>query len=193
MRVYVVGGPGSGKTALAETLGARLGVAVVRLDDLWSEVYARDASGEIAESARRFRRELVARLVAESDWVVEGAEPPFLDALAEVSDVVVWCDIPFGLAAFRMVRRHVVAELRRDNRFPGYRRLYRFIRSVRRRYRAPIDLSDEPWTKWTHAAVAAAIARYERKAIRLTSGSLSRHLERTLRAVEAARSGGASR
>jgi adenylate kinase family enzyme len=193
VRIYIVGGPGSGKTALAEALGRRLAVHVVLLDDVWSAIFARDANGGTSREADAFRRELVSGLLARPDWVVEGAEPPFLDALAEASDVIVWCDAPFALAAYRMIRRHVVAEIRRRNRYPGYRRLYRFIRSVRRRYQAPAVESEAPWTKWTRAAVAAAVPRYESKVVRLTSGSLARSVSVTLDAVARARSEAGSR
>jgi len=108
--------------------------------------------------------------------VVEGAEPPFLDPLAEASDLIVWCDVPFATAALRMVRRHVVADLRGQNGYPGYRRLFTFMRSVRRRYGATGENTEEPWTTWTRAQVATGAARYERKLLHLVAGSVEINL-----------------
>jgi hypothetical protein len=173
MRIYIVGGPGSGKTSLGLSLSRRLGLPLLQLDEIWGPLFARDADGGIAEATREFRKSLVADYVARASWVIEGAEPPFLDAFAEVSDLIVWCDVPFIVAASRMIRRHVIADLRGTNRYPGFRRLYGFLRSVRRRYVGKPGPLDEPWTKWTRARVAAGAERYERKVVRIGIGSAS--------------------
>lgn len=183
MRIYIVGGPGAGKTRLASRLGRRLGSPHLDLDDLWGRLYERDADGQITAAARAFREELIAEYVHRGDWVIEGAEPPFLDVFAEASDLIVWCDVPFVVAALRMVRRHVLADLRGQNRYPGYPRLLRFIRSVRRRYAAAADTTDETWTRWTRAHVSRATHRYEGKVLRLVQDSAERNLSAVLERI----------
>jgi hypothetical protein len=178
-RVYVVGGPGSGKSSLAHALGAATALAVVHLDDHWDRTFATDAAGTISPEAIEYRRQLVSHQLAQADWIIEGAEPPLLSALADASDVIVWCDVSFPVAAFRMVRRHVLADLSRSNAFPGYRRLWRFLGSVRRRYEGPAGPGQGEWTKWTRAYVNSAIAPYRAKTIRSRGGGG----QRTVRAV----------
>lgn len=175
MRIYVVGGPGCGKTHLALVLSRRLGLPLLQLDGLWSRLFERDASGQVAAAARRFRDDLVAEYVGREDWVIEGAEPPFVDEFAQVSDLIVWCDLPFVVAAERMIRRHLLAEVRGHNRYPGYRRLYRFLRSVHRRY-VESDQSEGPWTKWTRLRVAKAVRGHEQKLLRVTGSSAERNV-----------------
>src|SRR5712691_4462172 len=177
MRIYIVGGPGSGKTTLAIALSRGLSVPLLQLDDVWVRSYERERTeSQITPAARKFREALVAEYTARDAWVIEGAEPPFLEAFAQASDLIVWCDVSFTRAAARMIRRHVLAELRRDNRYPGWGRLYRFLRSVRSRYVAEPDLADSPWTKWTRAELAAAARRHERKLLKLCSGSADANL-----------------
>ena len=171
MRIYIVGGPGSGKTSLGLSLSRRLGLPLLQLDEMWGRLFARDADGGIAEATREFRKGLVADYVARATWVIEGAEPPFLDAFAEVTDLIVWCDVPFVVAASRMIRRHVIADLRGNNRYPGYGRLYGFLRSVHGRYARKPDFPDDPWTKWTRAHVARGAHRYASKVLKIRSGS----------------------
>jgi AAA domain-containing protein len=177
MRIYIIGGPGSGKTTLAMSLSRDLGVPLLQLDDVWVRSYERERTDDrITPAARKFREELVADYTARDAWVIEGAEPPFLEAFAQASDLIVWCDLTFNRAAARMIRRHVLAELRRDNRYPGWGRLFRFLRSVRRRYVAKPDLAERPWTKWTRAELAEAAGRHERKVLRLGGGSAEGNL-----------------
>jgi adenylate kinase family enzyme len=176
VRIYIVGGPGSGKTSLASALSRDLGVPLVQLDELWDRLFERDEAGGTTGAALAFREQLVADQLARPDWVIEGAEPPFLDEFAQACDLIVWCDVPFTVAALRMVRRHVLADLTGRNRYAGYRRLFRFLRSVRRRYGADTDVPDGTWTKWTRRGVATAAARHEPKVLRLTAGSATRNL-----------------
>jgi adenylate kinase family enzyme len=183
MRVYIVGGPGSGKSSLADAIGVKTGAPVVHLDDHWDRTFSIDDTGAFRPEAIDYRRELIDTQLRRRDWVIEGAEPPLLSALAASCDVVVWCDVPFAVAALRMVRRHVAAELAGSNRFPGYRRLFRFLRSVKRRYDAPYDPRAPEWTKWTRAYVANAIVPYHAKTFRSRGGAKNREVATILRAL----------
>ena len=183
-RIYIVGGPGSGKTTLATALGDRLGVAVLRLDEHldWRGLpggvrLERDAAGHPSDAMLAARQTLLDAHVDRPGWIVEGAEPVFIDTVAAASDLIVWCDPPFATAALRIVRRHLRADLAGTNAFPGYRRLYRFLRSVRQRYR---DVPDDVGEQWTRAAVAHAVGRHSGKVIRLTGGSSTSDLETVL-------------
>jgi adenylate kinase family enzyme len=183
VRIDIVGGPGSGKTSLGLWLSWRLDLPLLQLDEMWGRLFARDTEGRIAEATREFRKGLVADYVARATWVIEGAEPPFVDAFAEVSDLIVWCDVPFIVAASRMIRRHVIADLRGNNRYPGYPRLYGFLRSVHRRYSGQPDLLNEPWTKWTRAHVARGAHRYASKVLKVQRESDEQSVETILRRV----------
>jgi thymidylate kinase len=188
-RIYIVGGPGSGKTTLAESLGRLLQLSVLRMDEHldWRGLpggvrLERDAAGHPSEAMLAARRALIADHLAREGWIVEGAEPVFIDPVAEASDLVVWCDPTFATAALRMVRRHVRADLAGTNAFPGYRRLYRFLRSVRQRYaEAPEDVGEQ----WTRAALARAAERHHGKVMRLAGGSPARNLADVLERLSA--------
>jgi len=179
-RIYIVGGPGSGKTTLAESLGRHFELPVLRLDEHldWrglpgGERLERDAAGHPSEAMLAARRGLIAEHLAREGWIVEGAEPVFIEPVAEASELIVWCDPPFAVATLRIVRRHIRADIARTNAFPGYRRLYRFLRSVRQRYaEAPEDVGEQ----WTRAALARATARHHNKVMRISGGSPAHNL-----------------
>jgi len=188
-RVYIVGGPGSGKTTLAESLGRHLRLPVLGLDEHldWRGPQGgvrpeRDNAGHPSAAMLAARKALLLEHLAREGWIVEGAEPVFIDLVAEASDVVVWCDLPFAMAALRIVRRHVRADLAGTNAFSGYPRLYRFLRSVRQRYsETPPDVGEQ----WTRAALSAAIAPYRAKALRLVGGSPARDRDAVLERLSA--------
>lgn len=188
MRMYVIGGPGSGKTSLAVALGERLSVPVVHLDDHWSELFERPrpSGWTWSPASASLRDVLVADWLARDAWIVEGAEPPFLGAFAQAADLIIWCDVPFSVAASRIVSRHILADLKGDNAYSGYRRLYGFLRSVRRRYAEPPKAPLEEWAPWTRAQVAEGVARYPAKVIRVRGGASRSVLDAVLERVPTA-------
>jgi hypothetical protein len=151
-------------------LATRSGLVAVHLDDHWDRTFATDAAGNVRTDAIDYRRQLVSEQLAQPEWIIEGGEPPLLASLAAASDVIVWCDVSFRVAAFRIIRRHLSADLSRSNAFPGYLRLWRFLRSVRRRYEGPADAGDGEWTKWTRAYVTRAIKPYRDKTLPTRGG-----------------------
>lgn len=57
------------------------------------------------------------------------------DELLRAVDVILWLDIPWRVAAWRIIVRHVRASLAGINRHPGIIRLLRFLRIAKRYYR----------------------------------------------------------
>ena len=161
MKVHVIGIAGSGKTTLAAWISERFGVAAHDLD--WV-VY--DEAGERPEL------EIVARIdeiLCEPGWVTEGAyQQPWLQPLLAAADRIVWLDASLPVCIFRMLKRHAVAELRRDNAHPGWLRLVRFLRYTART--ASQQRAD------TRALLAPHIARVTR----CMSSSDVRQLQRCL-------------
>jgi hypothetical protein len=87
------------------------------------------------EAERRAAREArIQDLAAGDAWVIEGNFPGWIDEFAARADQVVWLDVPFRVAAWRIAKGHVLADLRGHNPHPGYGNLWRFLRSQRRYY-----------------------------------------------------------
>lgn len=86
----------------------------------------------------------------------------------EQADVIVWLDVPWRLAAWRILRRHALASLARTNRHRGIGRLLSFLRSARRYYVGPARSRTAPDDDGavTAAATAQALAAFEAKVVR---------------------------
>ena len=124
-RVYIIGSSGSGKTTLARWLGKRLDAPVVRLDRI---CYVGGRGGIGA----RYRPEEdrlgdVRRVARMEKWVAEGIYLRWPGELLRAADTVIWLDLPWRVAAWRIVARHVRRSLRGRNRYPGIGRLMVFV------------------------------------------------------------------
>jgi hypothetical protein len=127
-RIYIVGGPGSGKTTFATRLGERLHVPVFDLDAI---AYA-DGAGRKRELA--LRRSDAQRIAQTPSWVTEGIYLWWCEPLAERADQIVWLDVSWRVAAWRIVRRHIQVSLAGSNRHPGVRKLAKFAWASRQYY-----------------------------------------------------------
>jgi adenylate kinase family enzyme len=127
-RIHIVGGPGSGKSTLAALLGRHLGVSVYDLDTVAYE----GGAGRKRELASR--RADVERIAQTSGWVTEGIYLWWCGPLADTADRIVWLDVPWRVAVYRIVRRHILRSLAGTNRHPGLKKLARFAWGTRRYY-----------------------------------------------------------
>ena len=80
--------------------------------------------------------EVTDQILAESDWIADGIYHGWTDPLIDAADLVVWLDPAWPVAVWRVLIRHIKADLRRNNKFPGYWNLMKFLISTRKYYLA---------------------------------------------------------
>ncbi len=164
-RVHIIGGPGSGKSTLAAQLGKRMSVSVYDLDAV---AYEGGAGPKRELSARHAD---VERIAQTPGWVTEGIYLWWCDPLAEKADRIVWLDVPWRVAVYRIVRRHIVLSLAGTNRHPGVKKLARFAWETRRYYltestTATERANDDDDGAVTRAATEIWLKRYGNKVLR---------------------------
>jgi adenylate kinase family enzyme len=121
-KIHIIGGAGSGKTTLANLLSDRLGFPNFDLDKIgWR------AHQKVPLDARL---EVIDEILSRHRWITEGVFLWWTYALLEVADVIVWLDIPFRVAAWRIFKRHIIASIQRNNPHPGIINLFKFLHGV---------------------------------------------------------------
>ena len=97
-RVLVAGSSGAGKTTLAATTAAALGLTHVEVDALFHGPGWTPRPSFVAD---------VERLAASDGWVTEWQYDAVRDLLASRADLVVWLDLPRALVLRQVVLRTV--------------------------------------------------------------------------------------
>jgi shikimate kinase len=124
VRVHIIGLAGGGKTTLARWIGDTFDVPVHDLD--WI-AYDRHQERPLAEVEQR------ALSIADTDaWVTEGAyQQPWIEPLLARATTIVWLDVPLRVCLYRMLKRHMLAEIARTNQHRGWVKLLRFMNYTR--------------------------------------------------------------
>jgi adenylate kinase family enzyme len=120
VRVHLLGGTGSGKTTLAKTISARFQIPHYDLDQLGSKYAGQDKDllGAIIEVAEQ------------PGWVAEGVYLIWTDPLFYRADYIVLLDIPWPIAAWRVIVRHFRRSIHGTNPYPGLDGLRGLVRLV---------------------------------------------------------------
>jgi adenylate kinase family enzyme len=165
-RIHITGGPGSGKTTLARQLSARLHLPCYELDEIGYE------GGAGAERLPAVRLADVAQIASQPAWVTEGIFLGWTEPLFEAADRIIWLDLPWRIVAWRIFTRHVMAELRGNNRHTGWLKLYRFMQWTHGYYHHEVGIIDvhaEPEVSENRVTTAAYLAKFKDKVVHCQS------------------------
>lgn len=165
MRVHIVGGPGSGKTTLARSLAREWSLPLCELDTVAYE------HGAGAKRPLSVRLADVAAVSGQDGWITEGIFLGWTDELFDRADAIIWLDLPWCLAAWRILLRHARTSRAGANPHHGLRRLGSLLLDARRYYRAPANVAAAPNDDRavTRDATARFLARYEWKTMHCRS------------------------
>ncbi|GAC1405446.1 MAG: hypothetical protein NVS4B12_21970 [Ktedonobacteraceae bacterium] len=155
-RIHIIGGTGSGKTTLARKLGTRLGIPFHDLDEIGYE------GGFGAPRPLNVRLAELKRIADLPAWVTEGGYILWIDELLRMADTIVWLDLPWRIRRWRIITRHIKADLAHTNRHSGYLNLYRFYKTARKYERNPIVYTLQASNSGDYSSRATVIHYLER-------------------------------
>ena len=152
-RIFIIGGPCSGKTHLAWRLASRLGLEHIELDQSQYQVVLPGNEGSHLVRLER----MAATLAAREAWVIEGNYIGWTGAFLEAADAIVWTQVRLPVAIYRIFRRYLGQRLRGQHAYPGAVHLIGFCRYTLGFYRA--------WDSYNIATLAAALRPFDAKVI----------------------------
>lgn len=120
-RIYITGGPGSGKTTLARRISQQLNIPYHELDLVGWE------NGVGAPRPLEVCLHDIHEIAMQADWVAEGGHKPWINELLQSAEQIVWLDMPWRIAGWRILTRHMHASLAGKNKHRGLLKLYRFM------------------------------------------------------------------
>lgn len=161
-RIHITGGPGSGKTTAGRRIASGLSMPFHELDPILDQILI-----DSGEGIDRSRWEDRARAMAGEDaWVSDGAYFDWAQPLLDRAELVLWLDLPWSVACYRILVRHLKAELARTNQYPGLRRLGTFWMWSYRYYHDTNPHSLNPWgVPRTRSRAVEELSRYEQKLV----------------------------
>jgi adenylate kinase family enzyme len=132
LKIHILGGPGSGKTTLAQTISSRFHVPHHELDKIgWKN----------GDRAVAYIEDAFA-IAKQPGWVAENIGLIWTDPLLYQADYIVLLEVSWPVAAWRIIRRHISKSLRGINPYPT-RLLLPFLKDTRR-YCLNKDRSEAP-------------------------------------------------
>ena len=106
MKIYILGASGSGKTTLAEYISARFHVPHYELDQIGLK------NGKVTEDD-------AFAIAEQAEWITDGFYLIWTEPLLYHANYIVLLEVSWPVAAWRMIRRHIVKSLRGTNPYPG--------------------------------------------------------------------------
>ena len=104
MKIHIIGGPGSGKTYLANELSGNLGIPHFDLDELqWD-----NQSGDHGTKRDPNERDvLLDKILQQDDWIIEGVYYSWCKKCFEQADRIYLLSVPRHIYRYRIIRRFV--------------------------------------------------------------------------------------
>ena len=108
MKIHIIGGPGSGKTFLAEKLSRKLGIPHYDLDDLYWD----NASNSYGIKRDPQKRDaLLEQILQKNDWIIEGVYYAWCGQCFEDADKIYLLNVPRRKYRYRIIRRFIRRKL----------------------------------------------------------------------------------
>lgn len=111
-KIIIIGGPGTGKSTLANNLGRKLELPVCHIDGIhhlenWK---IRD---------KKQRDEIILKKIQEPKWIIDGTYTSTLEKRIEKSDLIIFLDYPTIIKLKNILQRYLKNKGKEKEEIPG--------------------------------------------------------------------------
>lgn len=99
-RIWIIGGPGSGKTYLSKQISLNRDITHIELDQLfWLPHWQRESDSNLQHK--------VAQISNQDSWIIDGVYIQVGEILSARANLVIWLDLPLIILLIRTIKRAV--------------------------------------------------------------------------------------
>ena len=125
MHIYIIGGPGSGKTYAAKKLSQTLKIPELDLDTIF---WAKDDTNYTKKTNEQERFRLLEKTLKKQSWIIEGSYTKWVSPIIHAADMIILIRPPTLIRSLRLIKRSIQRSLSKPHKenLRGFLLLMRF-------------------------------------------------------------------
>jgi adenylate kinase family enzyme len=112
-RIYIIGGPGSGKSYAAQALSKRMHIKATDLDDIFWHKKDTNYTKKTPEEERDRKLNSILR---KKRWIIEGSYTKWVSPIIRSADIIIILKTPQLLRSGRLIKRTIRRAVKKDQK-----------------------------------------------------------------------------